>query len=96
MKKKAEMSAESAKMFVSAQSVKTSDIPQPDSSSGMSFDELYRLREVVSFFGSGFALCDVMHTRVCMMCLICLYQDARALGFFSMANLGISLNGWMP
>ena len=49
MKKKDEMSAESAKLFVSAQSVKASDIPQPDSSSGKSFDELYRLKEVVSF-----------------------------------------------
>lgn len=48
MKKKEEMSAESAKLFVSAQSVKASDIPQPDSSSGKSFDELYRLKEVVS------------------------------------------------
>jgi len=47
MKKKEEMSAESAKLFVSAQSVKASDIPQPDASSGKSFDELYRLKEVL-------------------------------------------------
>jgi len=49
MKKKEDMSADSARLFVSAQSVKASDIPQPDSSSGKGFDELYRLKEVVSF-----------------------------------------------
>merc|ERR1719199_2049693 len=47
MKKKEDMSADSARLFVSAQSVKASDIPQPDSSSGKGFDELYRLKEVL-------------------------------------------------
>ena len=50
MKKKEDMSADSARLFVSAQSVKASDIPQPDSSSGKGFDELYRLKEVVRSF----------------------------------------------